>query len=63
MAKMNLTKQKQTDRHREYICICQGGKRWGREEPGINKYKLLYIEWIKNKVLLCNTENYLQYKP
>ena len=27
-------------------------KFWG------SRYKLLYIEWINNKVLLCNTGNY-----
>ena len=35
---------------------------WGREgQFGINKCKLLYIEWISNKVLLYRTGNYLQY--
>ena len=28
---------------------------------GVSGYKLLYIEWINNKVLLCSTENYIQY--
>ena len=32
MAQMNLpTKQKQTHRHREQTCGCQGGGWWGRE--------------------------------
>ena len=30
-------------------------------EFGISRYKLLYIEWINNKVLLYSTENYIQY--
>ena len=35
---------------------------WGREGRfGINKCKLLYIEWISKKVLLYRTGNYLQY--
>ena len=34
----------------------------GRDrEFGISRCKLLYIEWINNKVLLYSTENYIQY--
>ena len=45
---------KKTHRYREQMCGCQGGGRgggmgWGLE---ISRYKLLYIEWINNKVLL-----------
>ena len=35
-----------------------GGKDW---EFGVSRYKLLYIEWINNKVLLYSTGNYIQY--
>ena len=28
---------------------------------GVSRCKLLYIEWINNKVLLYNTGNYIQY--
>ena len=28
---------------------------------GVSRYKLLYTEWINNKVLLYTTENYIQY--
>ena len=35
-----------------------GGKDWA---IGISRCKLLYIGWIDNKVLLYNTENYIQY--
>ena len=31
-----------------------GGMEW---EVGVSKCKLLYIEWINNKVLLYSTEN------
>ena len=60
MTQMNLsTKQKQTHRHREQTCSCQeGGKDW---EFGISRCKLLYTEWINNKVLLYSTRNYIQY--
>ena len=30
-------------------------------EFGINRCKLLYREWIDNKVLPYSTENYIQY--
>ena len=35
--------------------------RWGRMdwEFGISRWKLLYIEWINNKVLLFSTRNYV----
>ena len=29
-------------------------------EGGISRCKLLYMEWINNKVLLYSTENYIQ---
>ena len=54
MAQMNLsTKQKQTPRHREQSCGCQEGGAEGRMkwEFGVSGCKLVYIEWIKNKVL------------
>ena len=35
-----------------------GGMEW---EVGISRCKLLYIEWINNKVLLYITENYIQH--
>ena len=30
-------------------------------EFGISRYKLLYTEWMNNKVLLYSTGNYIQY--
>ena len=30
-------------------------------EAGVSRCKLLYTEWINNKVLLYNAENYIQY--
>ena len=39
--------------------------RWGKDgvewETGVSRCKLLYTEWIYNKVLLCSTEKYIQY--
>ena len=64
MTQMNLSmKQKQTRRRREQTCGCQGGGVGGEMdwEFGISRYKLLYREQIKNKVLLYSTGNYIQY--
>ena len=36
----------------------RGEKDW---EFGISRFKLVYIEWINNKVLLYNRGNYIQY--
>ena len=36
----------------------EGGMEW---EFGISRCKLVYIEWINSKVLLCCTGNYIQY--
>ena len=57
------TKQKQTHRHREETCGCQGEGFGGRidGEVGISRCKLLYREWINSKVLLYNTRSYIQY--
>ena len=49
---MNLS-MKQTHRHREQTCGCQGGKGMGGGidwEFEISRYKLLYIAWINNNV-------------
>ena len=57
-------KQKQTHRHGEQTCGCQGGGESGGRmewEFGINRCKLLCIEWINNKVPLYSTGNYIQY--
>ena len=64
MIQVNLSvKQKQTHRQREQTWDrqrewCGGGMDW---EFGISRCKLLYIEWINNKVLLYSERNYIQY--
>ena len=60
---MNLsTEQKQTPRHREQTCACQGGG--GRsgmdEEFEVSRCKLLHLKWISNYVLLYSTGNFIQ---
>ena len=34
---------------------------WGRERvgAGVSRYKLLYVEWVNNKVLPYSAENYI----
>ena len=55
-------KQKQTHRHRDRLMVAKrdmgekGGVDW---EFGISRYKLLYIDWINNKVPLYSTGNYI----
>ena len=53
-------KQKETHIYGKWICGCGrvGGMDW---EFGINRCKLLYIEWKNNKVLLYSTGKYIQY--
>ena len=48
--------------HREQTCVCQGGEAWERDGVG-SLGKLLYTDWVNNKVLLYSAENYIQYKP
>ena len=42
------------------LVIAKGEEVWGGRgwEFGVSKCKLLYTEWINNKVLLYNTELY-----
>ena len=63
MAQMNLsTKKKQTLGHREQTCGCQVGEGGNGidSEFGVNRCKLLPLEWISNEILLCSTGNYIQ---
>lgn len=46
---------KRTQNHREQTGGCQG------EEAEVSRCKLLYREWVSNKVLLHSTENGIQY--
>ena len=60
---MNLsTEKKQCHEHGEQTCGCQGGRGgsgmgW---EFGVNRHKLLHLEWISNDVLLNSTGNYIR---
>ena len=60
---MNLSaEQKQTYRHGEQTCGCQGGgggsgMDW---EFGVSRCKLLHLECKSNEILLCSSGNYVQ---
>ena len=63
MTQMSLSiKQKQTHRHREQTCGCQGQGVGGRmdQEYRVSRDKLLYREWINDKILLYSTGNCIQ---
>lgn len=59
---MNLsTQQKQTHRHKEQTCGCQGaGRRGGVDwEFRVSTCKVLDVEWMGNEVLLYGKGNYV----
>ena len=50
MAQANLSvRQKQSQRHREQICCCQGGGEWGRDERGVWNQQIQTIIYRMNK--------------
>ena len=56
---MNLsTEKKIMDLENKLVFALGGGGGRGRnQELGVNRYKLLTLEWIGNEILLCSTEN------
>ena len=50
-----------TDIEKRLVVAKVGGERGMEWEFGISRCKLLYIGWIKSKVLLYSTGNYIQY--
>ena len=62
VTQMNVpTKQKQAHRHREQTCcLSHGVAGRGMDRDGGLVDKLLYSEWIDNKVLWYSTGNYSQ---
>ena len=64
MTQMNLsmTQNKIRDiENRLVIAKVEGGGRGKTWKFGISRCKLVYIEWINNKLLLYSTGNYIQY--
>ena len=58
---MNLsTEKKITDLENRLVAAPGGGGGSGRDwEFGVNRCKLLCMEWIYKEILLCSTENSL----
>ena len=59
---MNLAaEKKQTHGHEGDTCGCQGGEGGSGVvgELGVNRYKLLPLEWISIEILLCSTGKYV----
>jgi len=42
-----------------YGCLRREGGGGRDRELGVNRYKLLLLEWIYNKILLCSIEDYV----
>ena len=64
MTHMSLsTKQQHTYRQRTGLWLPRGRRGRGgiKWEFGVSRCKLLYIEWINNKVPLYSIGNYIQY--
>ena len=55
MAQMNLSTEKKTMDLENKTCGCQGGGSGMDWEFGVNRYKLLPLEWISNEILLYST--------
>ena len=53
--------RKENHGHGEETCGCQGG--WGRSGMdwgfGVNRYKLLPLEWISKEIMLYSIGNYI----
>ena len=63
MAQMSLsTEKKQIHGLGEQTCGCwRGGRANGMDwEFGVNRCKLLHLEWISNEILLYSTGNYMK---
>ena len=58
---MNIsTEKKVIDLENRLVAAREGEGESGRDpELGVNRCKLLLLEWIYNEILLCSLENYV----
>ena len=57
---MNLsTEKKIMDLENRLVVVGGGGWEWAGLELGVDRCRLLLLEWISNEILLCSTENYV----
>ena len=57
---MNPSTEKKIMDFKNRLVVAKGeGREWGGLKLGVNRYKLLPLEWISNEILLCSTGNYV----
>ena len=61
MAQMNLSSEKKLMdmENRLVVTKVNGGGSGMDWESGVNRCKILYLEWISNEILLHSTGNYI----
>ena len=60
MAQMNLsTKNKIMDMENRLVVAKEEGREWVDWEFGVNRCKLLLLEWVSNEILLYSAGNYI----
>ena len=61
MAQMNLSTEKKVMDLENRLVVSKGGGEWSVRdwEFGVNRCKLLHLEWISNDILLFSTGNYI----
>ena len=60
MAQMNLSTEKKIMDLENRLVVAKGGEGSGMDwELGVNRCRLLPLEWISNEILLCSTGNYV----
>ena len=61
MAQMNLSTEKKIMdlENRLVVARGEGGGSGMNGELGVNRCRLLPLEWISNEILLCSTANYV----
>ena len=59
---MNLSTEKKLMDLENRLVVAKGEEEGagGIGVLGVNRYRLLPLEWISNEILLCSTENYVQ---
>jgi len=57
MAQMNLSIERNSWTWRTDLWLPRGSGMDG--ESGVNRHKLLHLEWISNEILLYSTGNYI----
>ena len=58
---MNISTEKKIIDLENRLVAAQGEEGWSGWdwELGVNRCKLLFLEWIYNDILLCSIENYV----